>query len=1456
MAFIGNSLATPTILSLPATPIADSVSTTNIFDTYRFTLTQSSQVNLSLTGLGANANIALIKDTNANNLVDNGEVLASSTNLGSLAELVNQAGLAAGTYFVQVALESGTSTSYSLNLAATSQVQNDVIWRNGTTGDLGLWASNTTATTASYDRTLSLEAGLVADWKVEGTGDFNGDRVDDVLLRRTSDGATQIRFMSEAGVSSTSAVLYQGQSPLVGTAFVMAGTGDVNGDGKSDIIWRNEAAQSVVVWMMDGATVTPTNSGALTSLAPADFKINAIADFDQDGKADILWRNAAAGASNGQTVYWYLNPGSSGVTLKSPSSGTGLTVGMNFNLEGVGDFDADGKVDLLWRDTAAPATASNTIVWLMNGKNYTSAAFATPGNVGMTTFQTIGMRDQGNNKKSAAVLRDWNGDGKADVAWRNIVSGDIVVWQMNGVAIASGSVINDGVTGSTSAFSTARQAAGLVRRPRRLDEAGSTTTTALNVGALNGAGSYVGQVSGLDNEDWFQFTLGASTGVSLSLTGLTGNADLQLLNSTGGIIATSALTGTVNESLSQTLAAGTYFAKVYTTGNVRSEYSLGLNISGAKIVQDLTPNTADSNPSNFIQVGTTTYFTANSITSGTELWKTDGTVTGTVLVKDIRTGFDTTIPDAPEPYSSEPQAFASLGNTLFFTADDGVNGRELWKSDGTAVGTVLLKDIKAGTGSSSAGSFAVLGSSLYFAADDGLAGRELWKTDGTTAGTTLVKDITVGATGGSPSGMTVMNTALYFWVRNTANSYDLWKSDGSGTGTTLVKTFDASNTAPGKLLALGTTLYFAASSTVNGKELWKSDGTATGTVLVKDMEVGTNGSAPYSLAAMNGQLYFSAYTTANGRELWKSDGTTAGTVLLKDTYVGTASGNLDNLTVSGNTLYFASDDALNGRELWKSDGTATGTVLVKDIETGTGSSSPSSLTLLNGTVYFSANTTTNGGELWKTDGTATGTVLVKDISTGTVDSSPSSLFVSGTTLLFSAKTVGSGSELWKSDGTTNGTALVKDINLQSDSSLPQSLTNFQNTSFPNNLYFTANSPTTGRELYRSNGTSAGTVLVKDIESGQVGSDPKYLTVVGNTLYFSANTTVSGEELWKSDGTTAGTVLIKDIAAGFESSRPSDFTAGTSLLYFVAYDSVNGYELWKSDGIVQSDGTAPGTSLVKDIRPGSATSNPTNLRTIGNTVYFSATDGTNGYELWKSDGTTAGTAMLKDVNLSGDGVSGEITVMNGSVYFVGYNSTSGAELWKSDGTASGTILLKDINPGVGNSTPQYLTAIGNTLYFTAYDATNGYELWKSDGTATGTILVKNINPGATGSAPHGFVSMNGAVYFTAYDATNGNELWKTNGTLAGTTLVRDINSGTVNSDPGSLTVVGNTLFFSAASDDEGIELWRSDGTTAGTVLAKTIAPGKASSTPSDLIQIGGKIYFAAYDLEGGIELWTL
>ncbi|MFN9373734.1 MAG: beta strand repeat-containing protein, partial [Planctomycetaceae bacterium] len=380
------------------------------------------------------------------------------------------------------------------------------------------------------------------------------------------------------------------------------------------------------------------------------------------------------------------------------------------------------------------------------------------------------------------------------------------------------------------------------------------------------------------------------------------------------------------------------------------------------------------------------------------------------------------------------------------------------------------------------------------------------------------------------------------------------------------------------------------------------------------------------------------------------------------------------------------------------------------------------------------------------------------------------------------------------------------------------------------LYFMANDGTNGYELWKSDGTSSGTVLVKDIRGGGGNSYPRYLRNQNGTLYFQANDGTNGHELWKSDGTSTGTVLVKDIRVGGGNSNPFDLTEMNGTLYFRAYDLINGVELWKSDG------TSSGTVVVKDIRAGLSGSYPYSLTNVNGTLFFKADDGTNGQELWKTDGTSSGTVLVKNIRSRHyDSNLQYLTNVNGTLFFQANDGTNGRELWKSDGTSSGTVLVKDIM--YVNSYPQFLTNLNGTLYFRANDGTNGRELWKSDGTSTGTVLVKNIQTGGkySDSSPYGFIQINGTSYFRANDGIHGSELWKTDGTSTGTVLVKDLQAGVSGSHPNFFTDVNGTLYFSASSGTHSFALWRvieevsNSAPTNITLSASSVAENQPSGT---------------------------
>jgi ELWxxDGT repeat protein len=278
-------------------------------------------------------------------------------------------------------------------------------------------------------------------------------------------------------------------------------------------------------------------------------------------------------------------------------------------------------------------------------------------------------------------------------------------------------------------------------------------------------------------------------------------------------------------------------------------------------------------------------------------------------------------------------------------------------------------------------------------------------------------------------------------------------------------------------------------------------------------------------------------------------------------------------------------------------------------------------------------------------------------------------------------------------------------------------------------YYNSNSKK--RELWQLN-QSGQLILIKELGESKKGyfgdiyifnpqSNP---TTINGVQYFVAKTDATGEELWRTDGQSSGTEIVKDIYPGSGDSNPSKLTTLNGKLYFSAYNNdTNGYELWESDG------TEKGTKMVKDIYQGTAHSNPSYLTTLNGKLYFSANTGTNGDELWMSDGTEKGTKMVKDISKGGSYSNPRyLTTINGKLYFSADDGKNGSELWESNGTADGTKMVKDILKGIDSSNPYELTTLNGKLYFSANTGKNGdEELWESDGTEKGTVKIFPFKP---------------------------------------------------------------------------------------------------------------------------------
>lgn len=389
--------------------------------------------------------------------------------------------------------------------------------------------------------------------------------------------------------------------------------------------------------------------------------------------------------------------------------------------------------------------------------------------------------------------------------------------------------------------------------------------------------------------------------------------------------------------------------------------------------------------------------------------------------------------------------------------------------------------------------------------------------------------------------------------------------------------------------------------------------------------------------------------------------------------------------------------------------------------------------------------------------------------------------------------------------------------------------------------------------------AADFTLLQDINPGVADTAiaPYGMVSIGSTAFFAASTPANGVELWKSDGTTAGTVMVKDLIGGPTDSFPNDLTNVNGVLYFSAINPIGERDLWKSDGteagtVIVASGVIPGELLIGE---------PPLIASIGNNLFFRGGDLESGGELWISNLTTGVTSRLVDINPGfGSSAPGSLTVFNGDLYFAADDGTSGRELWRTNGSTLVTNRVADIWPGVDSSEPNNLKVYGNTLYFAAMRPAEGIELWATSGTTVN--LIRDIVPGVDGSLPSYLTEVNGTLLFATLSAVGAPEIWKTDGTSAGT--VRVFNGFTIEDfifELGSFTTIGNSAYFTVITDSfvpvpsTTTRAWKSDGTNLGTVEATELTAGINVTGPQEITRVGSLTYFVGTSSTFGSEIFV-
>lgn len=855
------------------------------------------------------------------------------------------------------------------------------------------------------------------------------------------------------------------------------------------------------------------------------------------------------------------------------------------------------------------------------------------------------------------------------------------------------------------------------------------------------------------------------------------------------------------------------------------------------------------------------YFSAtNEANGGRELYTTDGTALGTSLFMDINPSGD-----------SDIHSMGVAGGLLFFVADDGVHGHELWKSDGTPAGTVLVKDLIPGVGEPNIQRVTPMGAQIVFMADTPGVGYELWISDGTSAGTSLLADLNPGPNSGWPAFMTYdpSTATLYFHADDGSHGYELWRSDGTPGGTVMVKDINpgTASSVPSDLIVWNGLVYFSATTPGSGKELWSSNGQAFRTTLVKDIRPGSLGSDLKldNAEVFNGKLHFSANDGTTGVELWETNGKAAGTQLVADLNPAGSSAPAGMISIGTHLLFHAKGSPSVGRELMSLD--TNGTVqLIQDIAPGAADGIVDykfAATAVGGQLAFVAQPANESAQLWITDGTPQGTQHVNTSSPSlSLDAKQWLTPVSANSILFTGGKSGS-QELWISDLTTVGTNVLKQIETKAVaySTNPLQLRSRSDNELVFETY-QASSSIQGLWSWtaQQGATKGASFLTPSIEYDLAYVYRTWLN--GQDMTFFRDTQFPNQnKLFVSTGSPPTVSQV----AGLTGSFVHSFTRLGDRVLYLAKIGADEYGQGGKHVLFETDGTETGTNLIREFDFKSLVSVGAGqvLFRSGDKLYFVAivADPLNPpldmAQLWSTDGTLAGTAPVPGSNLEGFSYYKTQVMVDfkDRLHFALLNPL-GIELWSTDGTPGGSQpILQTGLTGFSESEGLHdPVELNNRLLFVVDEPSTRHELYATDGTAAGTQMIASFESGLATERIQLLASTGSSAYFAVNRANSAPEIWSTDGTALGTTFVAVVPNGVPGSPITDAIQVGGGVYFAAETLADGNEVWFCDGTQAGTQMLCDLNPGPDSSQPAEFTLVDGKLFFSAANKVYGRELF--